>query len=54
MKTTLIRAFVLTLAFSGIAATAHSKTVGHTVTANASAFPVPMCPINDPNGCGID
>lgn len=54
MKTFVIRAFVVALALTGAAATAHSKTIGHTVTANASAFPVPMCMPNDPKGCGID
>ena len=54
MKTFMIRAFVVALALTGAAATAHSKTIGHSVTANASAYPVPMCPPHDPNGCGID
>ena len=54
MKNTLIRAFVVVLALTGVAATAHSKTITHEFVANASAMPVPMCPLNDPNGCGID
>ncbi len=54
MKNFTIRAFVLVLALTGAVSTAHSKTTGHAVVANASAFPVPMCPMNDPNGCGID
>ncbi len=54
MKTTLIRAFVVALALSGVASTAHSKTTGHAVVANGSAYPVPMCRPSDPNGCGID
>jgi hypothetical protein len=54
MKNTMIRAFVVVLALTGAAATAHSKTTGHVATAGTSAYPVPMCHPNDPNGCGID
>jgi hypothetical protein len=54
MKTNMIRLFVVTLALAGFVSTAHSKTTGHSVVASASAMPVPMCPINDPNACGID
>jgi hypothetical protein len=54
MKNTVIRAFVVALALTGAAATAHSKTTGHVLVANASAMPVPLCPQNDPQGCGID
>jgi hypothetical protein len=54
MKNLTIRAFVLVLALTGAVSTAHSKTTGHAVVANASAFPVPMCPWNSPDGCGID
>jgi hypothetical protein len=54
MKNTMIRAFVVALALTGAAASAHSKTSGHALVANASAMPVPMCPWNSPNGCGID
>jgi hypothetical protein len=51
----MIRVFVIALAFAGVVSTAHSKTTGHAVTANApSLMPVPLCPHNDPNGCGID
>jgi hypothetical protein len=55
MKNFTISAFVIALALTGAAATAHSKTTGHAATTNvASAMPIPLCPPNDPNGCGID
>jgi hypothetical protein len=54
MKNITIRAFVVALALVGFASTAHSKTTGRSVIANASAFPMPMCPPNQPDGCGID
>jgi hypothetical protein len=53
MKNTMIRAFVVALALTGAAATAHSKTTGNLVSANSSRYPLPLCPPNDPNGCGI-
>jgi hypothetical protein len=54
MKTLTIRAFVVAIALAGFVSTAHSKTTGHAVVANASGFPTPMCPPNQPLGCGID
>lgn len=54
MKNTLIRAFVIVIALSGVASTAYSKTTKHVLETNVSALPVPMCPWNDPKGCGID
>jgi hypothetical protein len=55
MKNTMIRVFVIALAFAGFVSTAHSKTTGHAVVANSSQLlPVPLCPLNDPNACGID
>jgi len=54
MKNTMIRAFVIALALTGAVSTAHSKTTALSFSsATASAFPVPMCPYNDPKGCGI-
>jgi hypothetical protein len=53
MKNTMIRAFVIVLALTGAAATAHSKTTGTVVATTSSAYPMPLCPYNDPNGCGI-
>jgi len=54
MKNLTIRAFVVALALTGAVSTAHSKTTGHAVVASASALPTPLCPWNDPNGCGIE
>ena len=54
MKNTMIRAFVIALALTGAVSTAHSKTAVSSFEAMSGAgFPVPMCPPNDPNGCGI-
>ena len=53
MKNFVIRAFVVALALTGAAATAHSKTTGHTLVASANSLPMPFCPPNDPDGCGI-
>jgi hypothetical protein len=54
MKNTMIRAFVVALALAGFVSTAHSKTTNHAVVASAFAPPVPLCPLHDPNGCGIN
>ncbi|HEY5329175.1 MAG TPA: hypothetical protein VIJ79_04765 [Acidobacteriaceae bacterium] len=55
MKNTMIRAFVIALALTGAVSTAHSKTTAPSFSsATASAFPVPMCPWNDPHACGLD
>jgi hypothetical protein len=53
MKNTMIRAFVVALALSGFVSTAHSKTTGHALVASSFAPPTPLCPLHDPNGCGI-
>ncbi|HZL27234.1 MAG TPA: hypothetical protein VFC39_11970 [Acidobacteriaceae bacterium] len=53
MKNTMIRAFVIALALTGAVSTAHSKTTVLGVSATTAAFPVPMCPWNDPNACGV-
>lgn len=52
----IIRAFVIVLVLTGAAAStqtssASSKTV---ITAKVSASPIPVCPPNDPNGCGMN
>jgi len=52
MKNTMIRAFVIALALTGAVSTAHSKTTALGFV-TASAYPVPMCPPNDPNACGM-
>jgi hypothetical protein len=52
-----VRAFVLALAVTGIAATAQissaSTKANVALPAKTSAMPVPMCPPNDPNACGL-
>jgi hypothetical protein len=52
-----IRAFVLALTLTGIAATSQissaSTKANVAVPAKTSALPVPMCPPNDPNACGL-
>ena len=53
MKNFTIRAFVVALALVGAVSTAHSKTTGRTLVPASSALPYPMCPPNDPQGCGI-
>jgi hypothetical protein len=54
MKNTMIRAFVIALALTGAVSTAHSKTTAPAFrSGNGMGFPVPMCPPNDPLGCGI-
>jgi hypothetical protein len=53
----IVRAFVVALALTGaIASTQISSATTHTkvTVAKTSAFPVPMCPPDDPNACGID
>jgi hypothetical protein len=51
-----IRAFVVVLALTGAAATTQTSsasTQNKVVTARTSMLPVPMCPPDDPNGCGM-
>ena len=50
----LVRAIALSLVLTGAAASAHianasTPAIGRSV----SAIPVPTCPPDDPNGCGI-
>lgn len=52
-----IRAFVVALAITGFAAASHTSAVAQTApnlvtAAKASAFPIPVCPPDDPTGCG--
>jgi uncharacterized SAM-binding protein YcdF (DUF218 family) len=52
----IVRLFVIALAVTGAIATtsANGSTAKTTVVASkTSAMPVPRCPYNDPNGCGI-
>ena len=53
MKNTMIRAFVIALALTGAVSTAHSKTTAPGFSGAGAGYPVPMCPPNDPNACGI-
>ncbi len=53
----IVRAFVVALAITGAAAVSHTSAVAQTspnqlTAAKASAFPIPTCPPDDPNGCG--
>lgn len=56
MKNTLLRASVLLLALTGFGASRAALTASHAPTLQAEtdpSGPTPMCPPNDPNGCGI-
>jgi hypothetical protein len=51
-----VRALVIALALTGAVATTHANASSAKAQANlskTSAFPVPTCPPDDPNGCGI-
>ncbi len=53
---TVIRAFVVVLALTGAAAStqiASASAQTKVSVAKTSAMPVPMCPPDDPNACGI-
>ena len=53
----LIRAFVVVLALTGAAAStriASASAQSKVTVSKTSAIPIPMCPWNDPNACGID
>jgi hypothetical protein len=55
MKLT-IRAFVVVLALTGAAASTQFATASAQTKVSAaktSAMPIPTCPPNDPNACGI-
>jgi len=54
-----IRTFVVALAITGFAAASHTSAVAQTnsdkvTLSKTSAFPVPMCPPDDPTGCGTN
>ena len=54
--TTLIRALVLTLAISGSAAYTQistGSTQAKTVATRVNSMPIPTCPPDDANACGI-
>ncbi len=53
----IIRAFVVVLALTGAAAStqiASASAQTKISAAKTSAMPVPMCPPNDPDACGIE
>jgi hypothetical protein len=53
---TLIRSFVVVLALTGAAASTQIATASAQTKVSAaktSAMPIPTCPLNDPNACGI-
>ncbi len=53
----LVRAFVIVLALTGAVAstqTSPASSQKQVVLAKTSAMPVPMCPPDDPDACGID
>ena len=52
----LVRALVLALAITGAFASTHANASSATVQAvpaKTSAMPIPTCPPDDPDGCGI-
>ena len=59
MKSTLVRCLVLVLAVAGFTASTVSKAAAaqHTTINRSLSIvntPTPMCPLNVPDGCGID
>ena len=53
---TVIRAFVVVLVLTGAAAStqiAGASSQTKVTVAKTSAMPIPMCPPDDPNACGI-
>jgi hypothetical protein len=52
----LVRAFVVVLVLTGAVATTQTssaKSTNRVSAARTSMLPVPMCPPDDPNGCGM-
>lgn len=53
----IVRAFVVVLALTGVAAStqiASASAKTKVTVSKTSAIPVPMCPPDDPDACGID
>jgi hypothetical protein len=53
----IVRAFVIVLALTGAVAStqiASASAQTKVTVSKTSAIPVPMCPWNDPDACGID
>ncbi len=59
MDSTIIRAFAIMLALTGFSATSYTggtSTTGaptHTRMDDGGPSPIPTCPLNDPNYCGL-
>jgi hypothetical protein len=52
----IVRAFVVALVLTGVAATTQTSsasTQNKVTAARTSMLPVPTCPPDDPNGCGM-
>ncbi|WP_263382632.1 hypothetical protein [Granulicella arctica] len=53
----IIRAFVIALTVTGAVASANTINIPNATTSvtkpKPSSLPIPMCPPNDPNACGI-
>jgi hypothetical protein len=52
----IVRSLVIALALTGAIATTYAKAPSSKATvsiAKTSAMPIPNCPLDDPNGCGI-
>ena len=51
----IVRAFVVALVLTGSAATAYTAKSGAVVTnaTTVNAMPRPLCPLDDPNHCGM-
>jgi hypothetical protein len=48
------RIFALSLVITGAAASTHIANASQpTFSAKVSALPIPMCPPDDPNACGV-
>lgn len=57
MKSTIVRASVLAIAFVGFAASSvvsySQKSPNHMVSTKTNVMPIPMCLPNDPSCCGM-
>lgn len=53
MKTAL-RTVAIALALTGAAASAYTKTTDVKPSRSTSIVPIPMCPPDDPNACGLE
>ena len=49
----IVRAFVVALALTGAVASAHTPKSATPIITKSSAMPIPCCPPNDPNACGM-